>query len=338
MKIVFRVDSSSMIGGGHLMRCLSLAKEFKNRRYEVFFVCRALNGNLTSNIDFPVLILPKNKYFKASNFYLNCLGASQEQDAHETINIIPQGTDLIIVDNYAIDKLWHAKLRRYVNKIMVIDDLADREFDCDILLNQNLAIQKYDYTNKIPQNCKLLIGCNYALLRSEFRKIREKSILKRENTKKIKNILISMGANDSTNKTFDILQNIHDEFEIVVILGLKSQYNEMIKDYANSKNNVNVIIDSKNVSELMFNADLAIGAGGSTSWERCCLALPTLLYVLGENQMRVASSLQKAGAVKIVQDFKADFHQISNNLSIWHSMSKNAKNICDGYGVKRIKI
>jgi UDP-2,4-diacetamido-2,4,6-trideoxy-beta-L-altropyranose hydrolase len=266
------------------------------------------------------------------------LGATQEQDAQQTIKVIPKNTNLLIVDSYALDEIWQKQLRPYTKKIMVIDDLADRQFDCDMLLNQNLGTQIEDYKDKVPNDCELLLSCDYALLRPEFSNLREKALIKRKNTKEIKNILISMGGSDITNKTYDILQDISDDLNIVVVLGSSSPHNKMIISHAKDKENIKVVIDADNISGLMFDADLAIGAGGSTSWERCCLGLPTLLYVLAENQRKIAENLEQLDAVKIVDNLKVNLQNILNNLHFWQTMSENAQTVCDGIGVKRIKI
>ena len=147
-----------------------------------------------------------------------------------------------------------------------------------------------------------------------------------------------MGGSDITNKTYDILQEVSDDLNIVVILGGISPHNKMIKNYAKSRKNVKVVVDADNISRLMFDADLAIGAGGSTSWERCCLGLPTLLYVLAENQRKIAGNLEQLGAVKIVDNLKVNLQNILNNFSFWQIMSEKAQTVCDGIGVKRIKI
>jgi UDP-2,4-diacetamido-2,4,6-trideoxy-beta-L-altropyranose hydrolase len=326
------------MGTGHVMRCLTLANELKQQNHEIVFICRELTGNLILLIKYPVLVLPKNDNFQSDGLYLNWLGATQEQDAEQTIKVIPKNTDLLIVDSYASDEIWHKQLIPYTKKIMVIDDLADRQFNCDVLLNQNLGTQIEDYKDKVPDDCELLLGCDYALLRPEFPNLREKALIKRKNTKVIKNILISMGGSDITNKTYDILQEVSDDLNIVVILGGISPHNKMIKNYAKSKKNVKVVVDADNISRLMFDADLAIGAGGSTSWERCCLGLPTLLYVLAENQRKIAGNLEELGAVKIVDNLKVNLQNILNNFSFWQTMSEKAQTVCDGIGVKRIKI
>mgnify|MGYP003969283611 CR=1 FL=1 len=335
MNIVFRVDSSSQMGVGHLMRCLTLADELEKQNHNATFICRELKGNLIKSINYKVFVLPLDKDFQSDDLYLSWLGATQEQDAKQTIQAIHNNADLLIVDSYALDEVWHKQLKLHTKKIMVIDDLANRQFDCDILLNQNLGSYKDDYKNKAPKDCRLLLGCDYALLRLEFVTLRVQALKKRRNTTEIKNILISMGGSDKNNVTYDVLQQIDGDFNIVVVLGSASIHQEMIKDYAQDKN-IEVIVNSKNMAELMLKADLAIGAGGATSWERCCLGLPTLLYVLSENQRKTAENLEQLGAVMIVRNLENDFQALVNGFSLWQFMSSKSQSICAGLGTEKV--
>ncbi len=335
MNIVFRVDSSTQMGIGHLMRCITLADELKKKEHQSTFICRALPGNLISSTGHNMIALPKDENFRSDDLYLNWLGATQEQDAEQTIVALPEGVDMIVVDNYALDKEWHQMLRTHTKKIVVIDDLADRQFDCDILLNQNLGTQKEDYKDKVPSNCGLLLGCDYALLRPEFAKLRPQALKKRSNTKEIKNILVSMGGSDIDNITYDVLQQLDNNFNTTVVLGRLSPYNKMIEDYARGKN-IKVIINAKNMAELMFETDLAIGAGGATSWERCCLGLPTLLYVFADNQRMIAENLKGLGAVTIVKNLQDNMRVMLDNFRLWEIMSYQGQNICDGMGAIKV--
>lgn len=335
MNIVFRVDSSSQMGIGHLMRCLTLADGLQENGCQIVFICRELKGSITDLIKYKILILSSNDTFQSNDLYLSWLGATQEQDAEQTIEVIPKNTDILIVDNYALDEEWHKKLSQHSKKIMVIDDLAEKKFDCDILLNQNLGRQKENYQGKVPIGCRLLLGCDYALLRLEFVTLRVQALKKRRNTTEIKNILISMGGSDKNNVTYDVLQQIDGDFNIVVVLGSASIHQEMIKDYVQDKN-IEVIVNSKNMAELILKADLAIGAGGATSWERCCLGLPTLLYVLSENQRKTAENLEQLGAVMIVRNLENDFQALVNGFSLWQFMSSKSQSICDGLGAEKV--
>jgi len=341
MKAIFRADASLLIGTGHIMRCITLAKMLKENGFNIEFICRKHEGNLIEKIissGFNVHVLEAIESTKLNNklAHSDWLGASQQQDSNDCIGIIgTENTDWLIVDHYALDEQWHKKLKPYCKKLMVIDDLADRKFDCNIMLNQNLGVQKKDYKNIVPNDCELLLGCDYALLRSEFSKLRDMAIVKRENTQEIKNILISMGGSDSRNITYDILQNLNNNYNIVVALGKNSPHNIMLRNFAKNKK-ITIIIDADNMAELMLNADLAIGAGGSTSWERCSLGLPTLLYVTAENQKEIAKNLEKIGVVKIVKNLKKDLHDFTCDISFWRSISLDAISLCDGLGVNRV--
>lgn len=334
MNVTFRVDSSSKIGLGHIMRCMALADELKQKGSRITFICRSLEGNIIESIQHKVVVLPNNN-FQSDENSLRYLDLFQKQDATETISSLPLNTDFLVVDSYLLNMEWHQELRNYTKKIMVIDDLADRNFDCDLLLNQNLGFQEKDYRGKVPNNCKLLLGSNYALLRSEFSEKRKQALIKRQYTSKVKNILVSVGGSDINNVTYDILQELDYRFNVVVVLGKASPHNELIKHYAKDKN-IKVIINANNMAELMLDADLAIGAGGSTSWERCCLGLPTLLYVLAENQMAISESLEDIGAVKIIRNLQQDLQSFIDKPDLLNNISINAKSACDGLGCKRV--
>jgi UDP-2,4-diacetamido-2,4,6-trideoxy-beta-L-altropyranose hydrolase len=336
MNVVFRVDSSNQMGVGHLTRCLTLADELEKKNHNATFICRELKGNLIKSIKHRVFILPVDKDFQSDDLYLSWLGATQEQDAKQTIQAIPDNADLLIVDSYALDEVWHKQLNSHTKKIMVIDDLADRSYDCDILLNQNLGFQAKDYNSKIRDDCNLLLGCEYALLRPQFAELRSKALLKRKNTALIQNILISMGGADKMNVTYDVIKQLDKNLNIVVVLGASSVHKEMIKNYAIDKK-IRVVVNAQNMPELMLNADLAIGAGGSSSWERCCLGLPSLTFVLSENQRKVAENLQKAGATLIVKNLANDIKELIENFDLWLSMSIKAQNLSDGFGAKKVK-
>jgi UDP-2,4-diacetamido-2,4,6-trideoxy-beta-L-altropyranose hydrolase len=341
MNIVFRVDASLQMGTGHVMRCLTLAQYLKANGIDVEFICRKHKGNLISKIclsGFVVheLALSKESKVDGKLSHSHWLGVMQQQDAKECKDILVKTkVDWLIVDHYALDEGWHDILRPHYYKLMVIDDLADRIFQCDVLLNQNLGTSEADYIHKVPDNCQLLLGCEFGLLRPEFAQLRDKALSKRKHTKIINNILISMGGNDSKNITYNILKKINNNMDVVVVLGQVSQHIQMIKEYVNGKS-IKVIIGANNMSELMTNADLAIGAGGSTSWERCCLGLPTLLFVTADNQQKIAENLQNIGAVKITRNIKQDLSSMINNLNNWKTMSNQASKVSDGLGVKRV--
>ena len=318
MNVVFRVDSSTKLGAGHLMRCMTLSDELQKQNHKITFICKKLNGNLIKLIKHKVLVLPMQNKFQVANLFVDSVDEIQGQDVIQTIKAIPKNTDYLIVDSYSLDEKWHRQLRPYTRKIMVIDDLADKQFDCDILLNQNLGSKQENYQNKTPYGCELLLGCDYALLRPEFALLREKAKEKRKKTKEIKNILITMGGSDYSNITYDVLKQLDNKFNIIVVLGALSPHNKMIKDYSKDKN-IKVIINANNMAELMLNADLAIGASGSTNWERLYLGLPSLVFSVAENQRKYAIKLDSMGLIKFLG------HVGENNIS--NTIEKNILSI-----------
>ena len=205
MIAVFRVDASTQIGSGHVMRCLTLAQRLnKEKQAEVYFVMRLLEGNLIKLVKdkgFTVLTLPETPVNNDLQGYAKWLTVTQKQDAKDTIDAIKelQDIDLLIVDSYAIDYIWENELRLYVKQIMVIDDLANRKHNCDILLDQNFYLDKEKrYKKLVPENCQLYLGPKFALLRDEFYKVKA-NLRKRDGN--IKNILVFFGGSDLTNET-----------------------------------------------------------------------------------------------------------------------------------------
>ena len=185
---------------------------------------------------------------------------------------------------------------------MVIDDMADKHFYCHLLVNQNLGINKEAYIKKLPFNCKLLIGAEFTILRNEFVNLREQALKKRSRTREIKNILISLGGVDPQNITLNILRKIGNKnLNITVVLGYESPHINTIKKYCINRK-IKVLVGIKSMAKEMLKADISIGASGSTSWERCCLGLPTLLYIVADNQKEIACNLEKFGAAKIIEN------------------------------------
>jgi UDP-2,4-diacetamido-2,4,6-trideoxy-beta-L-altropyranose hydrolase len=347
MKIVFRVDASTQMGIGHVMRCLTLAKALKENSAEVEFICRAHQGNLIDKIKiigFNVSVLELESQNKPEKklAHSNWLGETQEKDAIYCSNILKNiQPDWIIVDHYGLDEDWHLVLRDYCRKIMVIDDLSDRKHQCDVLLDQTFGCQKSNYNFLVPETCKLLLGSKYVLLRPEFLKWRKYS-LSRRNSSELKNILINMGGTDPDNVTGKILDEFAtfepiDNIKITIIMGKDSPHLESVNYKSNSLiYNSEVKVNVDNMAEIMANSDLAIGASGATSWERCCLVLPSIQVIIANNQKNIARNLEEKKIIKLLKSFdqlKPTIDNITKNLS---NYSNNAQQIIDGKGVKRV--
>jgi len=349
MNITFRADASLDIGTGHIMRCLSLAEGLRNAGSNVEFICRQHEGNLIKHIEsngFRVHKLPllqvKNTQTDSNTTYTRWLGASQAEDAYDCINILKaRSTKLLIVDHYAIDKDWHYKLVKYCDRIMVIDDLMDRSYQCDIVLNQTFNIDASIYEPLVPKDCQMLLGSEYALLRPEFSKWREYSVKRRSNLD-IGQIFINMGGIDINNDTKGILQELmkckfKNSLKVIVVLGKDSPHIDSVATISKTlPYNVEVKVDVNNMAEIMANSDLAIGASGSTTWERCCLGLPTIQIVVADNQRTIAKLLAEKGVIRFC-DSVAQVAGFVDNFSDWApNASLTAQQVVDGLGVERV--
>ncbi|WP_071057849.1 UDP-2,4-diacetamido-2,4,6-trideoxy-beta-L-altropyranose hydrolase [Pelistega sp. MC2] len=353
MKFVFRADSSIDIGSGHVMRCLTLASYLVGKGHECYFVCRAHQGNIIDLViqrGFTVFTLPRVTELMAREqklFHSHWLGVSQKTDVEQTIlaletnRILP---DWLVVDHYALDEDWQVLFSRQypTAKILVIDDLGDRNHQCDLLVDQNLDASSEKYQSRVTTTrTQILAGVEYALLRPEFVLWRVKSLARRAKPE-LKEILLNLGGIDKDNLTGQILQalekaNLPSDLHITVIMGKTAPHIAQVKALAQqSRLNINVFVNVSNMAELMSNADLAIGAAGSTSWERCCLGLPTLLVVLAENQNKIAQSLEVSNIAKIVT--VKNIAEIIQGLTLetLKVMSGKSSSLVDGLGCQKI--
>lgn len=348
MRIAFRADASLQIGSGHIMRCLALADALRKLGCEISFICKQHESNLINKIHdlgYQVGQLSVNESECADKSLVHAawLGGTQKDDVINTIGEIQSlNVDWMIVDHYAIDEYWHKKIRPHVKRILVIDDLGDRKHDCDVLLDQNLGATHEKYHGLVPNHCESLLGPKFALLRPEFAKWREKSLERRSNTTEPKNIFISLGGVDPLNITSEVINVVSDmpllENSVLnVVVGSQCLNLDSIKVAASkSCNEVNVYVDTDQMAELMANADIAIGASGSSSWERCALGVPSIQFVVAENQKDIALNLEKSGAAIVVQhpcELESKLKIATLDLI---SMSKNSSIICDGFGANQV--
>lgn len=307
MHIVIRTDSSVQIGSGHVMRCLTLAERLREMGADVLFVCRELVGNLNDFISdrgFKLCRLPApaaRNLVLDWNRHASWLGIHWRDDASETLKCLRNKTERIawlVVDHYALDRNWERQQRPLVDNIMVIDDLADRHHDCNLLLDQNLYKgSESRYKGLVPKDCLKLLGPKYALLRSEFI-VARKYLHKRDGN--IRRILIFFGGVDSADVTSKALEAVNSlnspDIKVDVVVGDGNQQKEKVKHLCKSMPNAQYYCQVDNMAELMSAADIAIGGGGSTTWERCFLGLPSIVVTMADNQVEAAEIVARHGA------------------------------------------
>ncbi|MCY9660516.1 UDP-2,4-diacetamido-2,4,6-trideoxy-beta-L-altropyranose hydrolase [Paenibacillus chondroitinus] len=310
LQIVIRADASTEIGTGHVMRCLTLADKFRRNGAMVQFVCREHPGHLCDLIqqmEYPVLRLPyfeqKVNEAEGAYAYSHWLGVPWEEDLAQTssmLSILGTAIDLLIVDHYAIDIRWEQNIRSFVNKIMIVDDLANRHHDCDILLDQNLYNNMENrYDGMIPEYCMKFLGPSYALLRDEFQVARTFAQIRE---KGVRRILAFFGGSDPTNETQKALEAFilleETELKIDVVVGSSNPNKAKIAELCSKLLNAEYYCQTNQMAELMVHADLAIGAGGSTTWERCFLGLPAITITTADNQIEVTEVVASRGAIQ----------------------------------------
>ena len=354
MHISIRVDSSRKIGSGHVMRCLTLAEELREFGVTVEFITRDHLGNINEHIknkDFKVNLLPNSTTNQQQNLigYEQWVGVKPDIDADETIQIVKdKKVDWLIIDHYALDHNWEERLRAYTKKIMVIDDMANRHHSCDLLFDQTYGRKEVDYKKLVPTNCKLLLGSENALVYPDFSKLRQQALQRRERHHAINNILISMGSMDEENITPRVLDAVallkwKTVPKVTIVLTSGAAHLQNLRDnLAKYSFPIDLLTDVTNMSELMLESDLAIGAGGTTSWERCCLALPTILIILSENQKLIGENLANVGATitlqkgsKMEEGIKQSIETLIQNKNKYMAMCHNSAKVCDGNGAKR---
>lgn len=353
MNICIRTDASYDIGTGHLMRCLTLAEYLRREGAEIYFVCRdhpGIDYKAVIDKDFELILLEYTATHATNrnhdDLYKRRLAYPPDVDRDQTLAAIAQlekPIDLLIVDHYGIDAGWERGLRRAVEMIMVIDDLANREHDCDILLDLNCHIDMESrYDNLVPESCLKLLGPEYALLREEFLRLREEAAeLRKDN-----HLFVFFGGFDRTNetaRTIRALTGIEKPFTADIIVDSANINREEIFALCSGNSNFVIRENAGNMAELMASASLAIGAGGTTTYERACLGLPALIIAITENQISIAEGAQHFGIGQYlgessevtVSQIAAKVTELLFDSERLEEFRRANLELIDGYGVSR---
>ncbi len=348
MHICFRVDSSDKIGTGHVMRCLTLADELGKAGHDILFICSDLTGNIGSFIKKKGYNIHLFRHHEKSQDKLTPLTFNWKMDVDKTITVLKEVTyqvDWLIIDHYEISENWEVMIRPFVKKIMVIDDLANRKHDCDILLDQMYGETGERYKGLLSPHCKGLFGINYALLRSQFREHKKKHFVFNKNKVTIH---VFFGGNDHKNYTgkfCKILLENFPQFNLKAVVGanylhldclneLKNQYDKRFQWKQNLEN----------MAAYMAECDLSIGAAGTTTWERACVGLPSAYLSIHNNQKDILKTLEKRGFCVFLGDadtienhyFVKLTKQFINDENRIIEIYKKCNQSVDGLGTQRI--
>lgn len=349
--VVIRTDSSQWLGLGHLMRCISIAKALQAVGYRPVFLCRDHLGQmsqLVSEHGLELKLLP-GSHLCPDNLqnYENWLGYDLTEEIREVQQTMQDlgKASILLVDHYSLDSQWESALASYCERLLVIDDLANRPHQCDLLLDQTLGRNKNDYHGLLQKPCQLLLGVDFAPIRSQFVRLAGSALERHQQTSQVKQILISLGGVDADNLSLRLLQllsQLDTEISIDLLLGGNAPHQETIKDWIEANElMVNLHIGNTLIAPLMAAADLAIGAAGTSAWERSCMSLPSLLIILAENQKPGGMRLAQTGAVELLgldeleqaERFLSKVRELMTNHQKRQQMSLAGAKLVNGYGL-----
>ena len=319
--ILFRCDASLSIGSGHVMRCRTLARELERRGAPVTFLCRRQPGDLISLLEqeFAVLALPEQPLavcegLEGRDLYGAWLGCSQHTDAAQCLEALAlagiTNSSWLVADHYGLDALWEAQLLAGLAgadappKLLVIDDLADLPHQADLLLDQNFfgKATEQRYQGLVPPHCRQLLGPHYALLGPEYAQLHSLVPPRTE----LRRVLVFFGGVDPANLTGRALEALKDSalahLAVDVVLGLQSPHRQAVEELVDHRPHTTLHGPLPSLAGLIARADLGIGAGGATTWERACLGMPSLVVAIAANQLPFAQALDQAGHLQLLGD------------------------------------
>ncbi len=335
------------------MRCIALAEAVAERGIRVIFVCRELPGNWTrvlKSFDFKLFLMDGPGFGRVSGSRPDGIQnqwpeTDQDQDAEETLaRVGHENPEWLVVDHYLIGFKWENRMKQFANKIMVIDDLANRTHQCDLIIDHNLhSDSSRRYSNLVPLDSIQMLGPSYALLRSEFHKIRQRAQTRKES---INRILVSFGGADLSGETLAAVRAVlmlkRKDIHADVVIGSDNPFFRELCELSKLNPGIRLHSPSHCIGELMAGADLAIGAGGVSSLERCCLGLPSVVKPIASNQVKPMKALAEAGAIDLIpfsckttpENYLSSLVKI--NSKRMNEMSRAGIELVDGLGCYRV--
>ena len=334
------------------MRCLTLASAFSKYGLQSTFVCKQHPGHLCELIEkrgFPVVKLPVTEagFSRSKVSHASWLGSPVRADAESTRAAIEHANrrpKWLIVDHYALDHQWETVLRPTVDQLMVIDDLADRMHVCDVLLDQNFFLNLGQrYIDKVPPDCVMLLGPKYALLQTIYAELHAQTDPKVA----VRRMFMFFGGADTENLTgraISAFQKLgRSDIHLDVVMSEGGESYEATKRQISGHSNICLYGALPSLAPLMHKADIAIGAGGATTWERLCLGLPSIVISLAENQEEVSKNLAAGGLIRYLGDKTGvkedDIYQalvVLVDIPSLLDWSVRCYDVCDGKGALRV--
>jgi UDP-2,4-diacetamido-2,4,6-trideoxy-beta-L-altropyranose hydrolase len=344
MRVAFRVDAGLPMATGHVMRCVTLANALRNQGANCLFLSRPHTGHLMDWIaeqGHGVVALREPDVDTVHG-----LGKTEGEDAAEVAKVLREAPpDWVVTDHYGIGEVWEKAVRPFSQRLMAIDDLANRPHDCDLLLDQNLGKTPAHYGSQVSGATQVLAGERYALLRPEFLTARRALARPKMERKDARlQVLLSLGGIDKDNLTESLLRALSQsplttQVAVTVVLGHRSPWIGQIRDLlASSPIQATVLVGVSDMAKVMASADVAIGAAGTSALERCCVGLPSLMILMAANQEFGTRALEAAGAAVAVSEPRALLTALQGLMQEGKltRMREKAWELVDGLGTGRV--
>jgi UDP-2,4-diacetamido-2,4,6-trideoxy-beta-L-altropyranose hydrolase len=346
MKVVIRADASPAIGSGHVMRCLALADELAAQGALVTFVSRPLPSHLEDAITAAGHRLRRLRITARPGLEAPQVAlpqAQQEEDALSTIAVLDETrSDWLVVDHYGLDSHWETAMRARATRLMAIDDLARRHV-CDLVLDANVQ-PPTDARYADAGGARLLLGPAFALLRPQFAQAHPGAVGRRGS---VRRLMIFLGGMDNGNATGQVLKALEMLAPplppLDVVIGALHPARDDIEAYCRAAPGRRCHVQVEDMAGLLLQTDLAVGAGGGATWERCCLGVPTLALALADNQRVLLEGAAQAGLVCVPDGglpaprmLAAHLEAILHNTALRESLSRAGMSAVDGRGAKRV--
>ncbi len=333
-RVAIRFDASGAVGGGHAVRCLALADRLADCGAEILLLTNA-------GADEVVPALARRHRWQA-------VGAGGSAALEAVFSAWRGGADLAIVDHYGWAAADERLLRPGTRRLAVIDDLANRAHDCDLLVDQNAGRVERDYAGLVGPLVPLLVGPRFALLRQAFSTLREKARVRGAAPAGVARVLVSAGLSDPggvTRLVCEMLSRVEQRMRVDVVVSASAASHAALEGLAarDPRFVLHAAQDADAMAALMLEASLSIGGGGGTSWERCALGLPSLVVVLAENQRQGAHALASARAALVFEPDEAGLAAVGRAVvellsapEALGSMSEAGLGLVDGRGTLRV--
>jgi UDP-2,4-diacetamido-2,4,6-trideoxy-beta-L-altropyranose hydrolase len=327
-RILFVVDAGPRVGGGHVMRSLTLAGALESEGA----VCAFMGPPAVSAL------------LDAFAPDAARLAAASTEPRDLAAAIGTEAFDAVVFDHYGLSARDHHAMGQ-ARPVLVIDDLADRPLGADVVVDSGPARKPSDYEGLVPADARLLLGPGFAPVRPEFAALRERALAWRGEP--VQRILVSMGLTDLGGGTARMVERLRPrvgDAGLDIVLGTDAPSLPGLAKIARRDARLAIHVDTPHMARLATEADIAVGAAGSSTWERCTLGLPTLMVVVAENQRGAAEALAERGAALVVdltaRDFEARFDRALMRLlmdaDLRRKLAASSAELCDGLGAGRV--